>query len=106
MIFQLNFLRLVFIIYFAVLAFLVVFCLVRAIKGPRFTDRIVAVNVIGTIATAAICLLSIYVKESFFADIALVYALLNFLSVVILSRVVTLNHENEKRNKLSGEAKK
>ena len=94
-----DILRPVFIIYFVVTAFLLIFCLIRAIKGPNFTDRMVAVNVIGTISTAAICVISIYIKEGFFADISLVYALLNFLSVVILSRVVTLNHASEKREK-------
>ena len=76
------FLRTVFIVYFA-----------------RFTDRIVAVNVIGTVSTAAICIISIYVDEGFFVDIALVYALLNFLSVVILSHVVTVEHNKKEKNK-------
>ncbi len=93
------FLRAVFIVYFAVLSVLLIFSLLRSIKGPRFTDRIVAVNVIGTISTAAICIISIYVEESFFVDIALVYALLNFLSVVILSHVVTVEHNKKEKNK-------
>ncbi len=95
------FLRAVFIVYFAILSVLLIFSLLRSIKGPRFTDRIVAVNVIGTIATAAICIISIYVDESFFVDIALVYALLNFLSVVILSHVVTVEHNKSLQGKKS-----
>ena len=93
------FLRTVFIVYFAVLSVLLIFSLLRSIKGPRFTDRIVAVNVIGTVSTAAICIISIYVDEGFFVDIALVYALLNFLSVVILSHVVTVEHNKKEKNK-------
>ena len=78
---------------------LLIFSLLRSIKGPRFTDRIVAVNVICTVSTAAICIISIYVDEGFFVDIALVYALLNFLSVVILSHVVTVEHNKKEKNK-------
>ncbi len=89
----------VFIIYFTVLALLLIFSLICAIKGPKFTDRIIAVNVIGTISTAVICAVSVYIKEPFLTDIALVYALLNFLSVVILSRIVTL----EKNKHISDE---
>lgn len=98
---QPDFLRAVFIIYFIVLSVLLIFSLIRSIKGPRFTDRIVAVNVIGTVSTAAICIISIYVGETFFVDIALVYALLNFLSVVILSHVVTVEHNKKENNKNS-----
>ena len=86
----------IFIIYFTVLAFLLIFSLICAIKGPRFTDRIIAVNVIGTISTAVICAASVYIKEPYLTDIALVYALLNFLSVVILSRIVTLEKNRHK----------
>ena len=93
------FLMTVFIVYFAVLSVLLIFSLLRSIKGPRFTDRLVAVNVIGTVSTAAICIISIYVDEGFFVDIALVYALLNFLSVVILSHVVTVEHNKKEKNK-------
>ena len=35
----------------------------RAVRGPRFTDRIVAINMIGTMTTAIICILSAYLKE-------------------------------------------
>ncbi|MCI1930257.1 MAG: monovalent cation/H+ antiporter complex subunit F [Clostridia bacterium] len=80
-------------IYIMVMAALVIFCLVRAVKGPRFTNRVVAVNVIGTMATAMICALSAMLHEDFLADVAIVYALLNFISVVVLCRVVTLHHK-------------
>lgn len=100
-----NFLNAVFTAYFIVLSVLLIFSLIRAIKGPRFTDRIVAVNVVGTIATAAICAMSVYTKEDFFADIALVYALLNFLAVVILSRIVTAVHGKKAAQKNTEERK-
>lgn len=89
-----------------VLAALMLATLVRAILGPRFTDRIIAVNVINTLVVAEIVLLSVWMKEDFLVDVALVYALLSFLSVVVVSRLVlTRRHkqmEKEKREKTGG----
>ena len=87
-------------VFLILMALLLVFTLIRAVKGPRFTDRVVAVNVIGTMATAMLAAVSVILKEYYLADVALVYALLNFLSVVVLCRVVILYHKkNEKRIK-------
>lgn len=66
---------------------------VRAIKGPRFTDRIMAINMIGTMTTAIICILSAYLNEVWLIDVSLVYTLLSFLAVVIICHVVTLHHK-------------
>lgn len=66
---------------------------IRAVKGPRFTDRIVAINMIGTMTTASICLLSTYLNEICLIDVSLVYTLLSFLAVVIICHVVTLHHK-------------
>ena len=78
------------------LALLIFAALVRAVLGPRFTDRIIAVNVINTLVVAVIVVLSVYMKEDFLVDVALIYALLSFLTVVILSRMVTLRQKRRK----------
>jgi multicomponent Na+:H+ antiporter subunit F len=65
----------------------------RAVKGPRYTDRIVAVNMIGTMTTATICILAVYLNESALIDVSLVYTLLSFLAVVVMCHVVTLHHK-------------
>lgn len=89
-----------------VLAALILSTLVRAILGPRFTDRIIAVNVINTLVVAEMVLLSVWMKEDFLVDVALVYALLSFLSVVVVSRLVlTRRHkqlEKERRERTGG----
>lgn len=76
-----------------ILAIGMVLAFIRAAKGPRYTDRIVAINMIGTMTTAIICILSIYLGETSLMDVALVYTLLSFLAVVILCHVVTLHHK-------------
>jgi multicomponent Na+:H+ antiporter subunit F len=76
-----------------VLGILILLALLRAAKGPRFTDRIVAVNLIGTITIVIMCLLSVYFQEAFLVDIAIVYALLSFIAIVVLTRLVIVRRK-------------
>lgn len=62
------------------------FCLVRAIIGPRMTDRLVAVNIISIEGVVLILLFGAYTHDNQFMDIAVVYTLLSFLAVVCLAR--------------------
>lgn len=67
-------------------------CLIRAIKGPRVSDRVIALNMIGTLVVMMICILAYLLEEAFLIDVAILYALLNMLVVVILTRVATKRH--------------
>ena len=71
-----------------VIALLILAALVRAVLGPRFTDRIVAVNVIGTLVIGELVLLSVRLQADYLVDVALVFSLLSFLSVVVASQLV------------------
>ena len=64
------------------------FCLMRAALGPRYSDRIIAANIIGTKIILLIAVLSLIVGEGYLADICLIYAAISFLSVVVLARSV------------------
>lgn len=72
------------------LAALAVFCLARAVIGPRFTDRLVALNSICTFSVLIIGILSYVLGESSIADICILYALLNLVAVVVLTRIAIL----------------
>ncbi len=85
-------------------------CLVRAIKGPRTMDRILAINMIGTLSVVIIALMSLYLEESFLLDVDLIYAMLSFLAVVVLTKVYMGVHreeenEQEKQKKQKKEQK-
>lgn len=67
-------------------------CLIRAILGPRVTDRVLALNMIGTLVVMMICILSYLLEEAFLIDVAILYALLNMLVVVVLTRVAEQRH--------------
>ncbi len=62
-------------------------CLLRAVKGPRIVDRIVAVNMMGTMVIVMIAVLSLLLKEGYLIDICILYACVSFLAVVVITKV-------------------
>ena len=78
-----------------VLAALMLAMMVKVVKGPRFTDRILAVNAINTMLTASICLLSRYLGVAYLLDVALIYALLGFTGSTLLMRLLAVDKEEK-----------
>ncbi|MDZ4184178.1 MAG: monovalent cation/H+ antiporter complex subunit F [Desulfuromonadales bacterium] len=65
------------------LLLLILLSLVRAVGGPTVLDRIVGVNVIGTKTTIVLLLIGLlYGQVGMFVDIAIAYALLNFIATL------------------------
>ncbi len=81
------------------LALMTFFCLIRAVKGPRTADRIVAVNMMGTMVMVMIAILLL--KEGYLVDICLIYAMISFLAVIVLTKVYMGVH-SEKKNAKEG----
>lgn len=71
-----------------VLGVLLFLCLFRACLGPTVADRLVAVNMMGTIVVVIIGLLTIVMGEGYLADICLIYATISFLAVIVLTKVI------------------
>lgn len=70
----------------AIFVVLAIALLYRAIKGPTMQDRVLAVNVLGTNTVVILALLAAGLDQPWFLDIALVYALLNFLVTIAISK--------------------
>ena len=70
-----------------VLGVLLFFAMFRCVKGPSIADRIVAVNMSGTIIIAVIAVLAVMMNEGYLADVELIYTMLSFLAVVLLTKV-------------------
>lgn len=87
----------------SVLAVMLLLCLIRAVIGPRIADRLVAVNMMGTMVMVSIAILAVVKDQGYLVDICLIYALISFLAVVVLTRIYTgvyresKDHENTKR---------
>ena len=61
-----------------------VLALIRGFIGPTLYDRILAVNMFGTQTVLIIAILGFMMGRPDFLDIALVYALINFVGVIAL----------------------
>ena len=69
------------------LGLLMLLSLYRAVVGPTVLDRLLGVNAIGSKTTALLVLIGlIYHRVEMFVDIALAYAMLNFIAVLAASR--------------------
>lgn len=67
--------------------------LIRTIRGPRMADRILGVNMAGSLSTAAIAVLAVLLDQSWLLDVCLIYCMISFLAVVVLAKVSIASHE-------------
>lgn len=86
----------VYVITLLVLSVMLFACLIRAIRGPRIADRIVAINMVGTMVMVMIAVLSLLLNEGYLVDICLIYALVSFLAVIVLTKVYMGVYEEKK----------
>jgi len=87
------------------LAITMIICLVRAVRGPKLADRIVATNMICVKTILLIVMVAVYMGDDFLIDVALVYSLLSFLAVIVLTRFmlkVKINKERKERKENKG----
>jgi multicomponent Na+:H+ antiporter subunit F len=66
--------------------------LARARLGPTVFDRILAANMFGTKTVVLIAVMSFYMGRPDFLDLALVYALINFIGVIAVLRFAQIGH--------------
>lgn len=60
----------------------------RFVFGPRTCDRVVAFDVLTVISMAGIVLVALATGRAIYLDVALVYALLSFLGVIVAARYI------------------
>lgn len=85
-------------VFLTILALCVVGALIYIAKSRHFTDRLVGVNLISTLILNVIVVLSLVLEQPSILDVDIVYALLSFQAVVVLSRILRVQ-------KLAGEKK-
>lgn len=68
------------------IALLAVVVMYRVVQGPTMQDRIVAVNVVGTSTVVVIALVAAATDRPSYLDIAMVYALLNFVVSIAVAK--------------------
>lgn len=87
-----------------VLALLIIASIVRSVRGPGISDRIIAVNMTGTMIILIIAVLSVYLEENYLVDVCLIYAMISFLGVVVLCKVYTGVYLQKKKRKANMDA--
>ena len=87
-----------------ILVILVFACFIRAVIGPTIADRIVSVNMIGTLIIMIISVLTILMKEAWLADISAIYAMISFLAVVVLTKIYIGVYREAKSRKYGSDA--
>ena len=76
------------------LCFFIFLALYRAVFGPTIIDRMMGASVIGTKTTVLLIIIgTIYGRVDMFVDIALAYAMLNFIVTIAAARYFA-NHKN------------
>ncbi len=88
--------RAIYMFVIGILALALFACLIRAIKGPRIADRIVAVNMMGTMVMVIMTALALLLKENYLVDISLIYAMISFIAVVVITKVYIGIYEERK----------
>ena len=58
----------------------------RLVKGPTVVDRVIALDLLTLIAIALITMIALVTSRFIYIDVALVYGLLSFLSVLAVAR--------------------
>ncbi|MFW6458031.1 MAG: cation:proton antiporter [Halodesulfurarchaeum sp.] len=72
----------------AVLVVLAIALLYRVAAGPTMEDRVIAINAIGTNTVVVLALVAAGLGQPGYLDIAIVYALLNFLASIGISKFI------------------
>ena len=67
-------------------------CLIRLIIGPSFIDRLLALDTLFLIATCLIVVLVVYWVSTNVFEVALLFAMLGFVSTAALARYFTTGH--------------
>lgn len=84
-----------FIIWISLMISAVLLVIIRFVKGPILQDRVISLDMFTTITTGMLVLLSLKMDSSILLDISVVYAILSFVSILVIARFI----ESEGRNK-------
>lgn len=76
------------IVVLSIIGLLSIGVLYRVIAGPTIWDRLLGFNLFSSKILLTIVLLSVITDRVFLLDIAIVYSLLGFLSIIMLTRFI------------------
>ncbi len=89
----------------AALALLIFACILRAVRGPKVADRLVAVNMLTTLVSVSVCALTFLLGEDYLADVAILFSLTGCLAVVVLTRIFISLEIRKQSDRKEGDAR-
>lgn len=66
-------------------------CLYRALKGPTIEDRLLTLGIVGSSMLAILVLLAYIFESSIYLDVAMLFVLLNFIVIIVISRYLEIH---------------
>jgi len=78
-----------------ILAVGIIVSLLRLFLGPTSPDRVVALDTVNTLVVGMMIGLGAYYEEVMFIDIAIVYAILSFVTTLFIARYIASHKEKE-----------
>ena len=80
-----------------VLAVCTIVSLIYVIRAHLTVDRIIGINLIGSIVVGIICILTYLLGEDYLADIAVIYVVMSFIAVMMLCRIYINLYDRKKK---------
>lgn len=64
----------------------IAFAMIRVLLGPTIPDRVVGLDTINTLVIASMILFGLAYKEVIYIDVAIVYALLSYITTLFIAK--------------------
>ncbi|MCF7926747.1 MAG: cation:proton antiporter [Candidatus Izimaplasma sp.] len=81
-------------IVFGLLGLGLLFAVIRFVKGPQLSDRVVSLDTFNMIVIGLIVLIALVYNNNLYLDIAIVYSILAFLETIVFARYLEGRHGN------------
>ena len=76
----------IYLIILGLLILSIVLCIIRVFKGPTAPDRVVGLDTINTLVIVGMLVFGIATKSVIYIDVAIVYALLSYISTLFIAK--------------------
>ena len=83
----------------AALAVCVIAVLLYILRSRLTVDRIIGINLIGTLVVIIICALTYVLGEDYLADIAVIYVVMSFIAVMVLCKISIGLYDRRRKEK-------
>lgn len=77
------------------LGFYILLALARLLAGPTLPDRVVALDTINTLVVITMVVLTVVFNQIIYVDIAIVYALLSFITTLFIAKYMEVKSVGE-----------